>query len=67
MYQDELTLIINRVSKHMSWSPEKVELWLKTPNPFLGNVSPINMVYIGRGYKVLKFIEDAIENQGQYP
>tara|TARA_R110002126_G_scaffold36851_1_gene111735 strand:+ start:3864 stop:4346 length:483 start_codon:yes stop_codon:yes gene_type:complete len=40
---------------------DKTNLWFKTPNPNLGNVSPNQMIDMGRGHKVQQFIETAIE------
>lgn len=40
---------------------EKVELWLTTPNPNLGNYIPKNLIRLNRGHKVKLFIEAALE------
>lgn len=40
---------------------EKVELWLTTPNPNLGNCIPKNLIRLNRGHKVKLFIEAALE------
>lgn len=37
----------------------KVNAWLYTKNPMLGNIEPMNMVYLGRGSKVLEFIKSS--------
>ncbi len=34
--------------------------WFQTPNPLLGNVSPIDMIRSGRGEKLCKWIDQAI-------
>jgi uncharacterized protein (DUF2384 family) len=39
----------------------KTKLWLQTPNPMLGNVSPRDMLRFGRHAKLLKFITQAME------
>jgi uncharacterized protein (DUF2384 family) len=39
----------------------KTKLWLQTPNPMLGNVSPRDMLRIGRYAKLLRFINQAME------
>lgn len=43
---------------------DKVAAWLGTPNPNLGGAIPLHLIIIGRGRKVLKFIENAIEENG---
>jgi hypothetical protein len=42
----------------------KTKLWLQTPNPMLGNVSPRDMLRFGRYAKLLKFITLAMEEGG---
>jgi len=42
----------------------KTKLWLQTPNPMLGNVSPRDMLRFGRYSKLLRFINQAMEEGG---
>lgn len=51
--------ILKRVMDYMGWTREKAILWYRTKNPHLGNASPCEMVGVGRGHKVLRFIENA--------
>ena len=39
----------------------KSRIWMKVPNPLLGNVSPIAMIKVGRFAKLLKFIKEQIK------
>ncbi|KKK66828.1 hypothetical protein LCGC14_2960180 [marine sediment metagenome] len=39
---------------------EKALTWFKTPNPLLGNVSPIDMIRSGRSDKLCKWIDQTI-------
>jgi putative toxin-antitoxin system antitoxin component (TIGR02293 family) len=39
----------------------KTKLWLQTPNPMLGNVSPRDMIRFGRYAKLLRFVTQAME------
>jgi hypothetical protein len=39
----------------------KTKLWLQTPNPMLGNVSPRDMLRFGRYAKLLRFVNQAME------
>jgi hypothetical protein len=41
---------------------DKAELWFKTENPMLGNVSPAYMIQTGRFDKLMKFINEALYN-----
>lgn len=40
---------------------DKVDLWLYTKNPMLGYITPIKLIYVGRGHKVLQMIDNAKE------
>ena len=47
-------------------SQDKTMLWLSTPNPFLGEQTPKDMIRIGRSKKLIKFIRNAIsENKSK--
>lgn len=39
---------------------DKARLWFVTPNPLLGNISPYTMILLGRGEKLVKFIENQL-------
>lgn len=41
---------------------DKTMLWFQTPNPLLGNVSPAEMIKMGRFLKLLRFIQTALED-----
>jgi hypothetical protein len=38
----------------------KTKLWLQTPNPMLGNISPRDMIRFGRFAKLQRFVAQAI-------
>lgn len=40
----------------------KVDAWMTTKNPLLGNTSPADMFLAGRGAKLLAFIEQQLRN-----
>jgi antitoxin Xre/MbcA/ParS-like protein len=42
----------------------KTKLWLQTPNPLLGDVSPRDMLRLGRYNKLLRFVTQAMEEGG---
>jgi hypothetical protein len=39
----------------------KTKLWFQTPNPMLGNISPRDMIRLGRYNKLLRFVTQAME------
>jgi uncharacterized protein (DUF2384 family) len=39
----------------------KTQLWIRTPNPMLGDISPRDMLRLGRYKKLLRFITQALE------
>jgi Protein of unknown function (DUF2384) len=39
----------------------KARLWLRTPNPMLGNRSPCDLMRLGRSEKLLRFVIQAID------
>lgn len=38
----------------------KVDMWMNSPNPMLGNIVPRDMVRLGRAKKLLQTIEHAL-------
>lgn len=40
---------------------EFLQSWMRTGNPMLGNISPLEMLQAGRGHKLAEFIEAAYE------
>lgn len=52
------------VELHATFSDyEKIHFWLTTKNLNFGDVSPLYLILIGRGHKVLQFIKSAAEEQ----
>jgi hypothetical protein len=41
--------------------PKKVKLWIETPNPLLGDISPLAMLLTGRSKKLLKIVDGLLE------
>jgi hypothetical protein len=48
-----------RLAEFFKDDPAKITAWWLTPNPMFGLISPANLVAIGRGHKVIEFIEAA--------
>jgi hypothetical protein len=50
------------VSRFFNWEIEKIIWWWSTKNPHLGEVSPLELVKMGKAQKVYSFIVGAIES-----
>ena len=62
---DQIANIISLVSEYFEGDARKTALWFKTPNPMLGEVSPRDMIRLGRYKRLSKFIHQANQaNQG---
>jgi hypothetical protein len=57
---EEIGNIINLTATFFSGDLKKTELWFKTSNPLLGDISPREMIRHGRYEKLRKFILNAI-------
>lgn len=51
-------LVLIKGYRKKSMTPLK---WFMTSNPLLGNVSPIDMIHLGRGDKLCKWVKNQIE------
>lgn len=60
----EWAVAINLVAEFFN-DREKTILWFSTPNPLLGDISPRNMIKIGRFHKLLKFIQTALNENSR--
>jgi uncharacterized protein (DUF2384 family) len=40
---------------------KKTDIWFETPNPLLGDISPAQMLMLGRGEKLLKIVQNWME------
>lgn len=52
---------IKMIMWNMTWDRETALEWMRIPNPLLGGISADRMFEIGRGFKVIKFIQTAHE------
>jgi len=57
----EWAVALNLVAQFFK-DPQKTVLWFKTPNPLLGDITPRDMIRIGRFKKLQKFILNAISD-----
>lgn len=51
----------DKIRKYFNGDTEKTWLWFRTPNPMLGQESPLNMIKVGREKKVMNFIDNALD------
>lgn len=58
---NEWAVILNLVGEYFQ-DQQRVILWLQTSNPLLGDVSPRDMIRVGRYKKLLKFVQTALSD-----
>lgn len=51
--------IANRVAALFDGDVEKTALWFRTLNPMLGNITPRDMLRLGRFKRLAKFVDEA--------
>jgi Asp-tRNA(Asn)/Glu-tRNA(Gln) amidotransferase C subunit len=59
---EEIANTINMVAKVFNGDIEKTIAWFKVRNPLLGDVSPRDMIRLGRYERLRKFIINAMSN-----
>lgn len=62
---EEIASIANMVAKQFSGDSEKTAAWFKARNPLLGDISPRDMIRLGRYERLRRFIIQAMTNQVQ--
>lgn len=62
---EEIAATINLVAKQFGGDPEKTVAWFHARNPLLGDVSPREMIRLGRYDRLRRFIIQAMTNQVQ--
>jgi hypothetical protein len=60
---EEIANICQLVATYFEGDAHKTALWFKAINPLLGNVSPRDMIRLGRYKKLLQFVMSALEDQ----
>ncbi len=53
----DLDMVRELVLPFFSDFPDKADIWLRTRNPLLGDISPYALIRLGRTHKVVQFIE----------
>ena len=57
---EEIASTINLVAKQFDGDPDKTTAWFKAKNPLLGDVSPRDMIRLGRYDRLRRFIINAM-------
>lgn len=53
---EQIANICTLVAEHFDGDVDKTALWFRTPNPMLGEISPREMIRLGRYKKLLSFV-----------
>ncbi len=64
---EEIANIANMVAGIFDGDGAKTALWFRTKNPMLGDVSPRDMVRLGRYDRLRKFVVGAISDRAMQP
>ena len=56
----EWATILNLVAGYFNGDEEKTIQWFMIPNPFLGGISPRDMIKLGRYNKLIKYVINAL-------
>jgi uncharacterized protein (DUF2384 family) len=56
----EWAIALNIVAQYFQ-DEQKTVLWFKTANPLLGNITPRDMIRVGRFKKLQRFIQNALD------
>jgi hypothetical protein len=56
---EQIAIICSLVAEYFEGDVEKTALWFRAINPMLGNISPRDMIRLGRYKKLQKFIVSA--------
>jgi len=60
---EEIAITINMVAKFFDGDTDKTVTWFKARNPLLGDISPRDMIRLGRFERLRKFIINAVLKQ----
>lgn len=62
---EEIAITINMVAKFFDGDTDKTVTWFKARNPLLGDISPRDMIRLGRFERLRKFIINAVLKQNR--
>jgi len=55
----QIATVCELVAQHFKGDAQRTALWFSVPNPLLGNISPRDMIRLGRYHKVLRLVMEA--------
>src|SRR5450755_615782 len=55
----QIASICELVAQHFDGDARRTALWFSVPNPLLGNISPRDMIRLGRYHKVVRLVLEA--------
>jgi len=58
--------IHEKIFTYFDGDEAKTDEWMKTPNPLIGGITPLEMFINGRGKKLLKWIENSLDEDDLY-
>lgn len=64
---EEIAITVNMVAKFFDGDVDKTVTWFKARNPLLGDVSPRDMIRLGRFERLRKFIINAVLDKNRVP
>jgi len=64
---EEIANTINLVAQAFDGDPDKTVSWFKARNPLLGDVSPRDMIRLGRYERLRRFIINATSERSGHP
>lgn len=64
---EEIGSIANMVAQIFEGDAQKTSLWFRTKNPMLGDISPRDMIRLGRYDRLRKFVINAIIDMNEKP
>jgi hypothetical protein len=56
----EIAVICEQVAGYFKGNAQKTFLWFSLPNSLLGNISPVEMIKLGRYKKLFHFVQNAL-------
>jgi hypothetical protein len=63
---DQITAAVREIGDYLeeffAGDHDKIDLWLKSPNPMFGNVAPTYLLLVGRWQAVLDYVREARED-----
>jgi hypothetical protein len=63
----EIANIANLVAEFFAGDAQKVALWFEIANPMLGNISPSNLIRMGKQKRLLAYVVSASEENNGSP